>query len=109
MELTGTYRHTYMRNLQTGYTKFTFLPLEDVDGIDQYGNILCIGKIPLYSKGMPLKIQFNRRQTSSGHTYFILEHVEEYVAHDELSDMEPAETVTAHKAWVQNSKQIPDR
>ena len=31
-----------------------------------------------------LKIRCNRRQTSSGHTYFILEHVEEYVAHEAL-------------------------
>lgn len=56
------------------------------------------GRNSFVFKGNAIKNTVQWRQISSGHTYFILEHVEEYVAHDELSDMEPAETVTAHKA-----------
>lgn len=59
---------------------------------------LMYGKNSFVFKGNAIKNTVQWRQISSGHTYFILVLVEEYVAHDELSDMEPAETVTAHKA-----------
>lgn len=84
MEITGTYRYTYRRDIKTGDTRFSFLPLEAVKETDKYGNLLCVGKIPLYSKGMPLKLYGEIRTTMSGYSYFYLEKVEEYVEHEAL-------------------------
>lgn len=83
IELTGTYRRTYLRDIKSGDTKFAFLPLEVTSYCDKYGQITCIGKIPYYSKGMPLRIT-GEFVNGNAQVYFKIDKIEEYVEHEPL-------------------------
>lgn len=54
--LTGTYSKTIYRDEYYANTIFKFIPKDRVEYRDSFGHITCIGTIPVYTKGMPLKI-----------------------------------------------------
>lgn len=56
VEIMGTYDKTITRNEKNGWTRFTLKSKEECSYRNKYGSIVCVGNIPYYNKGMPLKL-----------------------------------------------------
>lgn len=69
IEIIGTYEKTLMRNEKNGWTRFTIRSKAECSYRDKYGSIICVGNIPHYNKGMPLKI-IGHWENNNGYTYF---------------------------------------
>lgn len=84
MEISGTYDKTLFRDEKTGFTVFSLRVKRGVENRNMYGTISCCGKIPIYTKGMPLEVSGNWEVRKYGMT-FILESVKEHIDDKEIS------------------------
>lgn len=55
--ISGIYDKTINRNEKNGWTKFAIRTKDECQYRTKYGTVICVGNIPAYNKGMPLKIE----------------------------------------------------
>lgn len=76
VEIVGTYENTINRNEKNGWTRFTIRSKDECLYRNRYGSILCVGNIPHYNKGMPLKLT-GVWETNNYGTFLNVSHVKE--------------------------------
>lgn len=76
-EFSCVYKRTIFRNTKTGYTVFAVDTKEKTEHRDRNGFVVCIGTIPTYSQGMPLKVS-GEWTIKNTRNYFKIDKITEY-------------------------------
>lgn len=84
VDIKGTYDKTLFRDEKTGFTVFSLKVKKGVENRSKYGNISCSGKIPVYTKGMPLIVSGSWEEKKYGMT-FTTTSVKEFIDDEEIS------------------------
>lgn len=84
VNINGTYEKTLFRDEKTGFTVFSLRVKRGVENRNMYGTISCSGKIPVYTKGMPLVVSGVWEARKYGMT-FIVNSVKEYINDVDIS------------------------
>ena len=72
-ELQAVYHSTFYRDIKTGKCTFTVQTAEDIPYRNNYGTVNCMGYIPIYNKGLPLKLTGDWEQNKKGTWFFKIE------------------------------------
>lgn len=83
--IVGTYEKTLFRDEKSGFTIFSLHVKKDVENRSSYGNITCKGKIPIYTKGMPLELTGTWNLSNSRGPIFDLSSIKESINDNEIS------------------------
>lgn len=78
MILCGTYNKTLFREEKTGFTIFSFITKDYDEYKNPIGNIICAGISPMYTIGVPIKMNGEFNKTSKGTYKFNFTDITEY-------------------------------
>lgn len=84
VNINGIYEKTLFRDEKTGFTIFSLRVKRGVENRSMYGTISCCGRIPVYTKGMPLVLSGVWEARKYGMT-FIVDSVKEYINDADVS------------------------